>query len=114
MFSPSGYLPPPAGSIREVFPDLYPENLVEFIEVKLMNVWGPLNIESVGAYVHSSAISQFLIKFFYWWFLLPVSYDPLYFHCLHGFGAVVCNINSLMNLRRGLFFSLTMECTDLK
>lgn len=90
----------------EVFSDLRPENLTEFLEVKLMKLWGPLKVTSPGTYVHSSPISWLLIEFLYWWFLLPVSCDSLYFPVSTVLGAVVCYIDSLMNLRRGLIFSL--------
>ena len=117
VFQNGSFSPSLAGSMRRFFPHINYDNLVKFLEVKLVEVWCcvydwvPLEFLSLRlVHTKSAAIHQLQFRIcFPWRFLL--CYVVVFCICLTVSSLLVgtglpCDLTSLMDLRRIVDFSV--------
>lgn len=109
-------------SMREFFSDYHCENLVEFLEVKLTKVWEPQWLAGPGVLISptcpcwassnlSVIVPVFLHQPWLWGRFVLVGFCPARLNFLHlpvglqFWGALFCDLTSLMDLRKTVGFS---------
>lgn len=122
-------LPSPVRAMKRSFSAFHCENLVEFLEVKPMNMCHPFQYCSFQKFlklahtqppaIHQSYHLNIPTSLWLQWILLQVSRSQLQlcgFACLSRFGggSLPCNLSSLMSPRKAIDFELSHFFFPLK